>query len=124
MKIGYQTPYFYDSPNLKTMASSKAHHFDKLLYEQSICSKAFAHPARIILLTHLEENGTSPYAELCREIPLAKVTVSQHLSFLRDDNLVHMEEIFPHSYYTLDYHRCQELAYKTLPLFQRFIQKL
>lgn len=106
------------------MASSKAHHFDKLLYEQSICSKAFAHPARIMILTHLMENGTTPYSQLCREIPLARETVSQHLTFLREAHLVQLEEIFPHSYYTLNYHRCKELTHKTLPLFQRFIRKL
>ena len=120
MKLGFENPYFSYPPNLKTMASSKAHRFDKLLYEQSIWSKALAHPARIIILTYLHENGTTPYNELCKKIPLARETVSQHLTFLRQKDLVIMEESFPHSYYTVNYHKCKEYITKTLPLFQIF----
>jgi DNA-binding transcriptional ArsR family regulator len=119
MKTGFQNPYFSYPPNLKTMASSKAHRFDKLLYEQSIWSKALAHPARIIILTYLYEHGTTPYNELCKKIPLARETVSQHLTFLREKDFVTMEESFPHSYYTINDLKCREYIAKILPLFQK-----
>lgn len=81
-----------------TMAFSKAKHFDKVTYQQSFWSKALAHPARIIILSHLLENGTTPFHILRKKISLAKATVSQHLRILLHADLIEVEERFPHTY--------------------------
>ena len=102
------------------MASSKAHRFDKLLYEQSIWFKANAHPARIMIITHLLENGKTQFPVLCRNIPLAKETISHHLKHLRREGLIYLEEVFPHSYYSPDFQKCKSYLEKIKPLLQKF----
>ena len=94
------------------MAFSKANHFDPLTFNQSFWSKALAHPARIIILCHLLENGTTPFQTLWRKLPLARSTVSQHLKVLREAGLIVANEKFPHTYYTLNKDICKTLADK------------
>ncbi len=94
------------------MAFSKAKTFDEIPFIQSFWSKALSHPARIIILTHLLENGTTSFMELKKKIPLASTTVSQHLRFLRQSGLIEPKEKFPHTYYTLNKDICKSLANK------------
>ncbi|HJW30085.1 MAG TPA: ArsR family transcriptional regulator, partial [Saprospiraceae bacterium] len=70
------------------MAFSKAPLFDKPHFEQSFWSKALAHPARIIILTHLLEYGITPFYDFKKLIPLAPTTISQHLRQLRQAHLI------------------------------------
>lgn len=92
------------------MAFSKAPYFDATTFSQSIWAKAFAHPARIIILTYLLKNGVTPFHTLARNIPLAKTTVSQHLRFLRALSLLDSFEKHPHTYYRLNQKACKPLA--------------
>ncbi len=92
------------------MAFSKAPYFDATLFSQSTWAKAFAHPARIIILTYLLENRVTPFHTLARNIPLAKTTVSQHLRLLRDLSLIESFEKHPHTYYHLNQKACKPLA--------------
>ena len=92
------------------MAFSKAPNFPTPLYRESILSKARAHPARIITLNYLLENGTTSFQDICRLIALAKTTVSQHLRHLRRDHFIVAEERFPHTYYTINEVYSTELA--------------
>lgn len=92
------------------MAFSKAPNFPAPLYRESLLSKARAHPARIIILNYLLENGTSSFQDICRLISLAKTTVSQHLRQLRRDHFIVAEEQFPHTYYTINEIYSTELA--------------
>lgn len=92
------------------MAFSKASHFDSISFRQSIWSKALAHPARIAILSHLLENGVTPFHTLARQIPLAKTTVSQHLRLLRHLSLIESYEKYPHTYYRLNHKTCTSLA--------------
>ena len=94
------------------MAYSKAPQFDALTYEQSFWSKALSHPARIIILKHLLENGLTPYHVLAKKIPLAPSTVSQHLRSLRQAGLIDTSEIYPHTYYFLNHKVCRDLSSK------------
>lgn len=94
------------------MAYSKASQFDTLTYGQSFWSRALSHPARIIILTHLLENGITPYYVLAKKIPLAPSTVSQHLRILRQAGLINTSEIYPHTYYFLNQQLCKELSSK------------
>ena len=94
------------------MAFSKAKQFDPLTFHQSFWSKALAHPARIIILLHLLENGTTPFQALWRKLPLARSTVSQHLKTLREAGIIEANEKFPHTYYNLNRDFCKSLADK------------
>ena len=102
------------------MAYSKAPQFDALTFEQSFWSKALSHPARIIILTHLLENGVTPFHVLAKKIPLAPSTVSQHLRILRQKGLIHTSEIYPNTYYFLNHPACKGLAAKIKSINKSF----
>ena len=104
------------------MAFSKAHRFNTVTYDQSIWAKAQAYPARIIILTYLLENGSTSFEIIRRKIPLARTTVCQHLRILREAGLIHAEDVYPHTYYTLNYKLCKSLAEKFGPLNQSFMK--
>ncbi|MEO5905770.1 MAG: winged helix-turn-helix domain-containing protein [Saprospiraceae bacterium] len=92
------------------MAFSKAQSFDPTSYNQSIWSKALAHPARIHILNYLLENGKTPFRQLCKIIPLSSTTISQHIRLLRTYHLIEAEEIVPYTYYKLNRKTCAYLA--------------
>jgi ArsR family transcriptional regulator, arsenate/arsenite/antimonite-responsive transcriptional repressor len=94
------------------MAFSKAPLFDQEVFKQSFWSKALSHPARIIILSYLLENGITAFYILAKKVPLAKPTVSQHLRYLREAGLVDSFEKYPHTYYKINKNLCQELAQK------------
>ena len=105
------------------MAFSKAHLFPAPLFKESILSKARAHPARIIILKHLLDNGTTSFRDLCQLIPLAKTTVSQHLRALRKENFIEAEERFPCTYYTINKNYAAEIAIMLSDLHLQFSVK-
>ncbi len=104
------------------MAYSKAPKFDALTYGQSFWSKALSHPARIIILKHLLENGTTPYHVLAKKVPLAPSTVSQHLRNLRQAGLIDTSEIYPHTYYFLNQKVCKDLSSKLISFNTSFVK--
>ena len=105
------------------MAFSKAPLFDQVVFKQSFWSKAFSHPARIIILTYLLENGTTAFYILAKKLPLAKTTVSQHLRSLREAGLIESFEKYPHTYYKINKDLCHDLALRIQSLHLSFIQK-
>ena len=102
------------------MASSKAHRFDKHLYQQSLYFKALAYPGRILILEYLFLHGRTSYSRLCKQLPLNEKTVSQHLRMLRKEGLVEMDEVYPQSFYTLDYQHFHELMASIKVFYQFF----
>lgn len=46
-------------------------------------AKAFAHPARVAILTYLAENKTCICGDLVEALPLSQSTISQHLKELK-----------------------------------------
>ncbi len=92
------------------MAFSKANTFPEVPFSQSLWSKATAHPARIIILTHLLENGLSSFNEIRKKIPLATTTVSQHFRSLMEKGLIEAEVKGPYTYYKLNRKNCYDLA--------------
>jgi DNA-binding HxlR family transcriptional regulator len=92
------------------MAFSKAPLFDQEIFKQSFWYKALSHPARIIILTYLLENGITAFYTLANTLPLAKTTVSQHLRNLREKGLIESFEEYPHTYYKINKNLCQDLA--------------
>lgn len=114
LMLSWSQPFFHQ---FKTsfMAYSKAHLFDQRTYQQSLWSKATAHPARIRILVHLHRNGTTPFNLLAKSIPLARPTVSQHLRILREAGLISSYDKFPHTYYQLNDKVCRDLAKRSKP---------
>ncbi len=104
------------------MAFSKAKLFAPLTYDQAFWSKSLGHPARITILTHLLENGTTPFYEICKLIPLSSTTISQHLRTLRLNGLIEAEEKCPHTYYKLQNINCKILALKIRDMHYNFTQ--
>ena len=51
-------------------------------------AKALAHPARLAILKHLNDNDCCYTKDLLAEIPMAQSTISQHLKELKDANLI------------------------------------
>jgi ArsR family transcriptional regulator len=107
-----QTPTFPLYSPLKTtkMAFSKAPLFDDTSYKQSFWCKALAHPARIIILSHLLDHGTTAFYVLAKKIPLSRPSISQHIKSLREAGLIETYEKYPHTYYSLNQPACKDLA--------------
>lgn len=51
-------------------------------------TRAMGHPARIAMLEFISEKGECYFGELEDNIPLAKATISRHLSDLREAGLI------------------------------------
>jgi ArsR family transcriptional regulator len=51
-------------------------------------AKAMGHPARIAILRYLSSLDTCCFGDINKELPIAKATVSQHLSELKDAGLI------------------------------------
>lgn len=54
-------------------------------------AKALGHPARIAILQFLAKQETCYFGDIHDELPIAKATVSQHLSELKDAGLIQGE---------------------------------
>ena len=51
-------------------------------------TRAMGHPARIAMLEFISEKGECYFGELEEHIPLAKATISRHLTDLKDAGLI------------------------------------
>ena len=54
-------------------------------------AKALGHPARIAIMKFLAQQETCYFGAINEELPIAKATVSQHLSALKDAGLIQGE---------------------------------
>ena len=57
-------------------------------------AKAMGHPTRIVILKFLAAQKDCFFGDIHDVLPIAKATVSQHLSLLKDSGLI-QGEIFP-----------------------------
>jgi len=64
--------------------------------------KALAHPARVEICEFIAKQGECYFGKIFEEIPLAKATVSQHLTELKESGLINGEEIPPRVKYTIN----------------------
>ena len=64
--------------------------------------KALGHPVRIAIVRALAERSRCCCADVCRELPLAQSTVSQHLKVLKDAGLVTFQRSGVRSSYVLN----------------------
>ncbi len=65
-------------------------------------SKALAHPARIAILEFLAQQETCFFGEIHELLPIAKATVSQHLTELKSAGLIQGEIIPPKVKYCIN----------------------
>ena len=54
-------------------------------------AKALGHPARIAIMKFLAKQDTCYFGDIHEELPIAKATVSQHLSALKEAGLIQGE---------------------------------
>jgi DNA-binding transcriptional ArsR family regulator len=85
------------------MAFSKEEIFNLLPQLVSKQSRVLGHPARIRIILHLAEHGTSPFSDLLKMLPLRQSTVSQHVEILLRNTFIVVHEKVPHTYYGLNY---------------------
>jgi len=65
------------------MGVTKAEVFSEKENRMADLAKAFAHPARVAILTYLSEHQTCICGDLVDALPLSQSTVSQHLKELK-----------------------------------------
>ncbi len=64
-------------------------------------TKAMGHPARILILKHLLENGPSSCQDIVNQLPYSQSTVSGHLQKLKDGKLIKMKPVKTSNIYTI-----------------------
>jgi len=70
------------------MGASKIALFDKKCVNLAKTANALGHPARLEIIDLLRSKGYCNANEFLKYIPLAQPTIAQHLSTLRDANIV------------------------------------
>ena len=91
------------------MGFSKATAFPVEQQALAICGKLISHPARIQVIHFLHLNGSSCMQEIADSIPLARRSVTQHLSKLRKYGLLKVTEKTPYVYYEIEDKALEEM---------------
>ncbi len=87
--------------------------------ELALFAKALAHPTRIAILKHLENQSCCFTGDLVDILPLAQSTISQHLKELKNVGLIQGELKPPKIKYCIN----QENWNKAKELFANFFNK-
>ena len=107
------------------MPHSKADHFHPTLFNQATWCKIQAHPARIKILTYLNDHGTANFHELNTYIPeLSPVTVSQHIRKLIDYKVISIVYKYPKAVYQIESKVCYILARLLDQLQREFMNRM
>ncbi len=83
-------------------------------------AKAMGHPARIAILKFLASQDSCFFGDIHEVLPIAKATVSQHLSELKDAGLIQGEILPPKVKYCIN----QENWKLATTLFEAFIGQI
>ncbi len=70
------------------MALQKKENYSKEEILIAKYAKALGHPARIAILNHLASLDTCFFGDICKELSIANSTVSQHLTELKNAELI------------------------------------
>lgn len=84
-------------------------------------SKALGHPARVFIMDYLAKN-TSRYCysgDMADELPIARSTLSQHLSELKNAGLIQGEINPPYIKYCINKDNCKEAKTLLYDFFNR-----
>ena len=96
--------------------TSEIQTFEKDTEQLASFAKALAHPTRIAILKHLENQSCCYTGDLVEVIPLAQSTISQHLKELKNAGLIQGELNPPRIKYCVN----QENWNKAKALFKDF----
>ena len=80
------------------MPASKKSFFTPEENEIALFGRAYAHPARVRILSILAKNGYVRNCDLVNTLKLSKSTIHDHLKKLQDADLIRME-FFMNSFY-------------------------
>ncbi len=106
------------------MPHSKADHFDPTLFNQATWCRIQGHPARIKVLTYLNQHGTANFHELKMYIPeLSPLTVSQHIRKLIGFKVIFIVHKYPKAIYQIEEKVCAVLARLLDQLQKEFMNK-
>ncbi len=70
------------------MSTSKSELFHKDLQAAAQLFKALSHPARLAILNYLSEARVCMTGDISKELPLSRTTVNQHLTELKNAELI------------------------------------
>lgn len=70
------------------MTVAKTLSFTETQQQIAAMAKALAHPARVAIVEHLAKIGTCISGDIALQIPLARATVSQHLTELKEAGII------------------------------------
>ena len=87
------------------MAQNKKSLFSNRQLDLAEFARCLSHPARIAIVTHLQEKGQATCGQIVEELPLAQATISQHLTVLRHGGLVIARACGPSICYSLNAER-------------------
>jgi len=82
-------------------------------------SKALGHPARVAILNYLASLDTCFFGDICKKLPIANSTVSQHLDELKKANLIQGTIEPPKVYYCIN----RENWKKAKTVYQKFFSQ-
>jgi len=94
----------------KNSNSMKKHElFDTKEQELSRIFRALAHPARIAILKHIAQSSSCISGDISEAMPLSRTTVSQHLTELREAELITGTYAGTKIYYCLNTKKIKEI---------------
>lgn len=89
------------------MPRAKHDLFDEKTVALALFAKALSHPARIKILTFLQQRGECPCMEIVAALPLSQPTVSRHISDLATAGLLKSKTRGNEIWYSLKKDRIQ-----------------
>lgn len=99
------------------IVKAKTQLFDIELNEAAGLFKALSHPARLQILKFLAETNTCISGDISDDLPLGRTTVNQHLSDLKDAELVTVYIEGTKTWYCLNTQKIVELELKLKAFF-------
>ena len=102
------------------MTAPKYELFDRELQKNAAYFKALSHPARLAILNYLAETKVCMTGDISRELPLSRTTVNQHLTELKEADLIKGEISGVRVNYCLNTKKLTELNER----FKKFISNL
>lgn len=92
------------------MAHSKANLYSHDLYLKSIWCRVRSYPGRLKIIYFLLAQGPSPYYEINQHLTeISGTTVSNHIRYLVNHNIIVIQEKFPKAIYEVNHNYCEEL---------------
>ena len=93
------------------MGHAKHHAFPEDLQIISVYAKVLTHEARILIIKDLLQHSETTISHLNSILPLSRVSISQHMSFLKNIGLVSYREEHPNIYYFLNRNRLNSILF-------------